>query len=140
MMEAHWTWIWELRLFKSRKNAHPAELSRHLCGVTQKMARICAMPVESGTKSTGSVVSVAGIFLRRRKKPYPAVLAAGIPTKLLLVAKETHLAAVSNKMFARFGFSPFTAAVLSVLQSINMVAVEHVDGFNVVTKNTVRFQ
>lgn len=98
MMEAHWTWIWEQRLSKSRKNAHPAELSRHLCGVTQKMARICVMPVESGTKSTGSVVSVAGIFLRRRKKRYPAVLAAGILTKLLLVAKETHLVAVSNKM------------------------------------------
>ena len=60
------------------------------------MARICVMPVESGTKSTGSVVSVAGIFLRRKKKHCPAVLAAGIPTKLLIVSKETHLVVVSN--------------------------------------------
>lgn len=106
----------------------------------RKMALICVMPVESGTKSTGSVVSVAGIYPRRRKKPYPAVLAAGIPTKLLLVAKETHLAVVSKNV-PLFGFSPLNAAVLSVLQSIDMVAVEHCDGFNLVTKIcAVRFQ
>lgn len=117
MTEPHWTWIWELRLSKSRRNARPAELSRHLCGVMRKMARICVMPVESDTKSTGSVVSVAGIFPRRRKKPYPAVLVAVIPTKLLLVAKETHLVVVSNNV-PLFGFIPLAAAVLSVLQSV----------------------
>ena len=112
-MGARQTSIWELRLSKSRRNALPVELSRRLCGAMRKMERICVMPVESGTKSTGSVASVAGILPRRRRKLCPAVQAAAIPTKSPLVAKGTHLVVVSNSFLKKelFGFIPVTVAV-----------------------------
>lgn len=72
------------------------ELLKPLCGAMRKMALICATLAESGTKSTGSAASVAGISPRRRRKHYLVVLVAVILTKFPLVAKEPHLAVASR--------------------------------------------
>lgn len=78
-------------------------LSKLLCGVMRKMALTCAMLVELGTKSTGSVASDAGIFPRKRRKLYRAALVAVIPTKLPWVARQIYLAVVSNNFLFRTG-------------------------------------
>ena len=89
-------WTWEQRRSKWKRNAHPAGLSKLLCGVMRKMALTCAMLVELGTRSTGSVAFDAGISPRRRRKHYRVALVAVIPTKSPWVARLTHLAAASN--------------------------------------------
>lgn len=72
------------------------ELLKPLCGAMRRMALTCATLAESGTKSTGSAASVAGISPRRRRKHYLVVLVAVIRTKFPLVAKEPHLAVASR--------------------------------------------
>lgn len=73
-----------------------AELLKPLCGAMRKMVLICVTLAESGTKSTGSAASVAGISQRRRRKHCLVVLVAVIRTKFPLVAKEPHLAVASR--------------------------------------------